>query len=366
MFTLKKRTDSDTEELLREQNNWFCSSVRRLLFLLKEFALDASDLDVDAFRKRIDRLVQLAERGESAADWNRALDADDSYLLDHIDREKKYLQAREAELRGVIEFMRESLMQVVGEDSRFAGAMHEHNNKMERIASLDDIRKIKDALKEEMSRMRQAILEKERSDERRVESLAREVGSLRSDLESARQESMTDQLTGASNRLSFDSHIARRLERYVLSGERFSLLMCDLDDFKRVNDTYGHQAGDEALRVFVRECRSMIRSTDLLARYGGEEFAIVLPEATLRHAVKKAQMLCTRISSNRYLAESQDASGLLYLTTSIGVAEVRPNDSVATLVERADKALYTAKRTGKNKAVGENSLGKDYPEQKAA
>jgi diguanylate cyclase len=372
LFAPKKRTDverrdlDETAERLREQNNWFSSSARTLLYLLKAFALDVSDLDVEAFKKRIDKLVSLAEKTETAKDWNRALEADNSFLLSEIDRQKKYLEARDAELKGVIEFMHNSLVGVIGEGNDFTGKMHESSLRIEQIAGLDDIRRIKDGLKAEMSQMRQAVLEKEQQDSRRVESLSREIGHLRTDLEKAHQASMTDKLTGASNRLSFDGYIERAVERHVLSGARFSLLMCDLDDFKKINDSYGHQEGDCVLKAFVRECKAVLGAEDVLARYGGEEFAIMLPGASLGKALKKAQKICSRISSNRYLVESQGTSCVLAFTTSIGVAEVRLDDTVERLVDRADQALYMAKRTGKNRAVSERDLPADETIPKAA
>lgn len=372
MFSPKRRISVDSKDLdeitaaLREQNRWFCSSARTLLFLLRTWTHDTTDLDTDAFKKRIDKLVGLLEQEENARAWNRALEAENQFLLGHIDREKQYLQARESELKDVIDFMHKSLLDMIGEASDFTGSMHERSLRIEQTAGLDDIRKIKDTLKIEMSEMRQAIVEKEQNDARRLESLSRQVGSLKSDLEMAKQASVTDRLTGASNRLYFDSYIANSLERYVLSGARFSLLMCDLDDFKKINDSFGHKEGDSVLKTFVSECRALIRIEDVLARYGGEEFAIVLSGVSLRKAIRRAQKICSRIASSRYLVESQGTSRLLTFTTSIGVAEVRPDDTVDTLLDRADRALYMAKRTGKNRAVGENSLSGDESARKAA
>lgn len=371
-LTPKKHANADaevhdvTEGLLREQNRWFCSSARTLLYLLKASALDISDIDVDAFRKRIDKLVRRAEEGEAPREWNRALEADNPFLLSHIDRQKEYLQTAESELRDVIEFMHKSLLGVIGEGDVFTGKMHESSLRMQQIAGLEDIRRIKDELRAEIQQMRQAIRDKEAQDAKRMEALSREIGSLRSDLEEAKLASMTDQLTGASSRLCFDLGIERYLERYVLSGSRFSLLLCDLDDFKRINDLYGHREGDCVLKAFVLECQALIRPKDLIARYGGEEFAIVLPGVSLRAALRKAQKICSRVSSNRYLVENKQISGVLAFTVSIGVAEVRRDDTLESLMDRVDRSLYMAKRTGKNRAVSERSLCNEDSGLKAA
>ncbi len=366
---LRDTTSKDNDEtagILREQNARFCSSARMLLYLLKESALDVADLDVETFRKRIDKLVKLTQDEKSAKDWHRTLESENPHLLKQIDSQQRYLKDKDAELKGVIELMHKSLLEVIGEASEFAGQMNDRTIEIERLARLDDIRRIKDGLKVEMGQMRQAILEKERNDELRVDSLSREVGSLKSDLQKAKEASMVDTLTGASNRLSFDSYIAHAIERYALARNRFCLLMCDLDGFKEINDTYGHREGDAVLTAFVREVRGLTRPDDLIARYGGDEFAIVLPGASLRHAVKRAQAICSRVAATRYLAENQGEECVFSFTSSIGVAEVRPEDTVESLVERADRALYMAKHGGRNRAVSERSLPRDEELPKAA
>jgi diguanylate cyclase (GGDEF)-like protein len=146
------------------------------------------------------------------------------------------------------------------------------------------------------------------------------------------------------------------VDRNTVSPVPFSLLMLDIDNFKRINDTYGHPVGDRVILAVVQQCKGLIRKDDFLARYGGEEFAIILPAASLRHGSKKARAICKAIAVMRYPLDSQAPHTILSFTVSIGVSTCRPGDTVASIVERADKALYEAKRLGKNRVVSEKQV----------
>jgi diguanylate cyclase (GGDEF)-like protein len=155
---------------------------------------------------------------------------------------------------------------------------------------------------------------------------------------------MQDGLTGLFNRRTFDEMLNLEGRKELLP---LSLLMIDLDDFKLVNDRYGHQAGDQVLARFGRLLKESFRGTDLLARYGGEEFAVLLPKTPLLKATEVAQRLLLRLSDVEF-----DFSGKTHrVTASIGIAAMTKSDrlNVRNLVERADKALYQAKRDGKNR-----------------
>jgi diguanylate cyclase len=132
--------------------------------------------------------------------------------------------------------------------------------------------------------------------------------------------------------------------------------MMDIDDFKKLNDTYGHTVGDRMLMAFANKCKSTVRSGDFLARYGGEEFSLILPGASLRNAAKKAKQLCKKVASARYASDNSPKPDVLKITVSIGVSAYRKGDTVKGLVDRADQCLYKAKRKGKNQAVSENML----------
>ncbi|GFK94822.1 putative diguanylate cyclase AdrA [Fundidesulfovibrio magnetotacticus] len=160
---------------------------------------------------------------------------------------------------------------------------------------------------------------------------------------SLRRQAETDPLTGLNNRRAFDD-IARHDERLTRRyGQRLSLVLFDLDDFKAVNDTHGHQAGDAVLAAVARICRESVRDVDTLCRWGGEEFALLMPQTGLAEAREAACRLQQALGELRL----PELPGLR-VTASFGVAEL-DGEPFAGLLARADRALYTAKGQGKNR-----------------
>ena len=168
--------------------------------------------------------------------------------------------------------------------------------------------------------------------------------------ETAARESVTDDLTGLSNRRAFDDALTGELERSRRFGTDLGLVLIDLDNFKHVNDTYGHQQGDVVLREVARVLRETSREIDHPARYGGEELALVLPGTDLEGAYNLAERVRERIEALRIARV--DGSGAISVTTSCGVAAVSQQTAdERALLASADAALYEAKRSGKNMSV---------------
>jgi diguanylate cyclase (GGDEF)-like protein len=168
--------------------------------------------------------------------------------------------------------------------------------------------------------------------------------------ETAARESITDDLTGLPNRRAFDDALANEIERSKRYGTGVGLVILDLDNFKAVNDTYGHQQGDIVLREVARVLRETSREIDHPARYGGEELAVVVPGTDLDGTFNFAERMRERIGDLRI--PRMDGSGPITITTSCGVAAVPPVAAdEGLLVAAADAALYEAKRSGKNKSV---------------
>jgi two-component system, cell cycle response regulator len=158
--------------------------------------------------------------------------------------------------------------------------------------------------------------------------------------------SIRDGLTGLVNYREFHRQLSEEADRFRRYGHPFSLLMLDIDHFKSVNDTYGHLAGDEALRVLADLIRREVRPVDLVARYGGEEFVMVLPETTAPGAMVVAERLRQRVAAH---AIPLPAGHTLSLTVSVGVATYPDDtDSLQHLISVADQALYAAKAAGRN------------------
>ncbi|MBP2639891.1 MAG: diguanylate cyclase [Firmicutes bacterium] len=153
---------------------------------------------------------------------------------------------------------------------------------------------------------------------------------------------ITDNLTGIYNRRKFDEVLAYEIQRTKRFGEPMSIILGDIDRFKKVNDRHGHLVGDEVLKIISRLFQNNLRQVDVLARWGGEEFIVLLPGTAGAEAVTTAEKL-------RQLVKKSQNEYQVFLTMSFGVAEYLSGDSVDTLLKKADLALYRAKGKGRNR-----------------
>ncbi len=168
-------------------------------------------------------------------------------------------------------------------------------------------------------------------------------------------EASIDALTGLYNRKSFNNKLMDLFEEYRDRGTYFSAIMIDIDFFKKFNDTYGHQTGDLVLQAVGDTLHRSVKGADFPARYGGEEFVVLLPETTLENAIVVAEQLRVRISM-RKIEDDTHPDTVLKVTASMGVGFATKQDTMQTLIRRADKALYLAKEEGRNQVKSERDL----------
>jgi diguanylate cyclase (GGDEF)-like protein len=164
------------------------------------------------------------------------------------------------------------------------------------------------------------------------------------EIEAHMSRSLTDALTGLPNRREFNERLEQRMSAWNRRQDVFSLLLVDVDHFKKLNDRYGHLAGDEVLAALGRALRGAIRREDSVARFGGEEFAILLPSTSLEDAISAAQKVREAVARVAITRNNQQIN----VTVSGGLATIEPNERVEALIQRADSALYAAKEAGRN------------------
>ena len=174
------------------------------------------------------------------------------------------------------------------------------------------------------------------------------IEHLRSNLHHAEVTGMRDALTGVWNRRAFDTMIDQQVTQSPLRGRALSVAMVDIDHFKQINDRFGHQVGDEVLKLVGSSLQSNLKGRDFVARYGGEEFAIILPQTELGTATKVAEQIREQISNLRYVAPDSNAS-IGAVTASFGVVELKPSEGRRSFLQRADVKLYEAKNSGRNR-----------------
>jgi len=248
----------------------------------------------------------------------------------------------DVQLTKIMKLVRAHLLSNEGYAKSLGGAF----TKLEALPQSQQFRVIVSLLVEETDRMRQETV----ALATQLEESGRELATLKTDLGRTVEVALTDPLTGVGNRRRFEADLEKAVATCRNAKTPVSLVMCDIDHFKRVNDSFGHRVGDEVLKMFARTVEASVRGSDSVARYGGEEFVIVLPDTPLAGANHIAERIRTQFASKRLtVRETNQNVGIL--TASFGVTEIKPGEAPIDAIERADRNLYAAKSKGRNKVI---------------
>ncbi len=239
-------------------------------------------------------------------------------------------------------------------------ATSEYNGRLgnvsEKIADVKDPTELKKLLSTIMFDTK-TMLEQNVRLEEQLDKSSHVMEELQRDLENVRREALTDGLTAIANRKAFDAEIKRIASEADAGNTVFTLLLLDIDHFKTFNDNYGHQVGDQVLRLVARTLTDGVKGRDIAARYGGEEFAILLPDTGLQAGVVVGNALRKAVAT-KDVVNRNTGDKLARITISVGVAEYSNKENLSELIERADSALYTAKHNGRNQVAAAPTPGK--------
>ena len=254
-------------------------------------------------------------------------------------------------MRKVSDQVQTSIVELVGMLKSATSATQQYNDSLggvseslEKAGSIEDLGSVISDIVQETRKM----LTKNHELEEHLASSATKVTELKQYLETVKKEASTDSLTGIANRKAFDKRLMDSIEESITGKQPMVLMMIDIDFFKKFNDTYGHPAGDQILRLVARTLLSNVKGQDMAARYGGEEFAIILPATPLSAGLRVAEVLRKAVESKE-VTNKVSNERLGSISISVGVAEYVVGESSEDLITRADTALYEAKRTGRNK-----------------
>ncbi len=236
--------------------------------------------------------------------------------------------------------------------------MREMNDLEATAASATDINQLKDTVKSQLGNIRQVIDHYQQTD-RAQQELAEQLQTLgakiktmeveaeknRTILETHRQKALHDPLTELPNREAYNERASAEVQRWQRYGRPLTIAIFDIDHFKRINDTYGHQAGDRVIKVIGRSIAKRLREVDFFCRYGGEEFVALMPETDGATALAVLEAVRDAIANAAFNYKDQPMS----ITMSVGLSEFKTNDTLESAFERADQALYGAKSAGRNR-----------------
>jgi diguanylate cyclase len=236
--------------------------------------------------------------------------------------------------------------------------MREMNDLEVTATSATDINQLKDTVKSQLGNIRQVIDHYQQTDQAqqflaeqlqtlgaKIKTMEVEAEKNRTTLEAHRQKALHDPLTELPNREAYNERASAEVQRWQRYGRPLTIAIFDIDHFKRINDTYGHQAGDRVIKVIGRSIAKRLREVDFFCRYGGEEFVALMPETDSATALTVLEKVRDAIANAAFNYKEQPMS----ITLSVGLTEFKTNDSLESAFERADQALYTAKSNGRNR-----------------
>ena len=261
-----------------EKRQFFLLAVRALLVFIKDFSLDIKEIDSEEFKRKIDDLTEKLISEEKTKKLQSVFEKNKKNIITYIKEQKDYLKDREDEFKEIIDLLTKAMAVVDHDNQVYNEKIYQQSEKLEKITRLDDIKKIKNKLIIEIENIRKTVQEKELHDSEKLEKLSKKVNSLNVELEKAKEESVKDGLTGVYNRKAFDRYISKLVERNTVTKAPFSLLLLDIDDFKKINDRFGHQTGDRVLLATARKCKEFIRSD--IFRYLNRNNKNIIPTLT--------------------------------------------------------------------------------------
>ena len=328
-------------------------TLAKVMRLLGRHSFDLDQMEAQDIEKEFERWAMhvlvgssVAEDDEPLTDGRRDWGGLNRFVNTHRQHEKKYVTESLGDLRDVLLTFTKTIGRAVIEDQETDRQMVDQIGELQTASETSSAEEMKKALLMAVHGIGQLIEERKQRQQAHVETLGSKLQKVQAELGQARKQMELDPLTQLYNRAALDTQLESVAGLSFLSGSTASLFMVDIDHFKQVNDTYGHRAGDAVLQQFAnRLVSTFLRKSDFIARYGGEEMAVLMQGDGLDISTRIAERLLNTIRSKPFEHEGTE----IVVTASIGLAELVPGESIGSWIERADRALYQAKETGRDR-----------------
>ena len=345
MISLKKYLDNDSPVAVEPEVSGILSATLTAygssMLAMGNCSMDACPALGIELKRSLTELREKLAPGMSVAEVESTGLAMQTQLADWGQHAARHYRDKAAEVREILLTMARAGEAVGARDQRSAGQMSDVTARLSRIATLEDISEIRVSIEKGAADLKSAIERMTAEGKTAQQELRKRITVYQTRLEEAEELASRDALTGVRNRMCLESMIESRIQSHA----EFCVAMIDLNNFKKVNDSYGHLAGDELLQQFAAELGSACRSTDIIGRWGGDEFVIVVDRG-LAGATEQIDRLRKWVCGD-YTVKGKSGMMKLRLDATIGLAEHVPEDSLQVLMERADAAMYRLKEASR-------------------
>jgi len=257
-----------------------------------------------------------------------------------VDPREQQISDTAQTIRGLLLSLASAIQRTDQAASDSSQTLGDVRNTIDHMAIPDDLREVHSQLLTEIDRVisSNSTLKQKLFHSREI------LATQRQQIDTLKTEVRIDGMTQLANRTCFDEKLLEMVRLWECYGDAFTLLIIDVDNFKKINDTHGHPGGDRVLKGIAYKIRATLRATDFVARFGGDEFAAILMKSTAAAAAAAAQKVCRQVRDSRFFLDGEEVRTSL----SIGVAEIAAGENAEQLLKRADKALYRVKEAGRN------------------
>jgi diguanylate cyclase len=292
-------------------------------------------------------------KASSALDEFLAIESEiNKTIPSHFKTARNLIKVKFDELKTLINDFAEDFESITKDNTNFSSQIKSRVLHIEKAIELDTIKEIRKKITHETGTLRKTITRKQKKDAEMIKTLSNKVKTMNDELTSAKEETMVDSLTLLYNRKAFDRKLREAFENNSVIEKAFTLIMADIDYFKKINDDYGHIVGDEALKMVAKTIKKIFRLNDFVARYGGEEFVIMIDIIDGQYVRNVCERFRSEVETMNFKADNET----IPISISLGIAFYKKSDTPETLLNRADKALYLAKQSGRNIIKTEEQL----------